>query len=120
MFQERPNKWIESLKSSPNKNVGSVVQIFISYFPQQSKYRVMNKDQWYNVLEFSRTVHADLSNYDEDGACKYIMHSCENKFLKMLNMFMHSEALTDSLDQCNNKSLFNQNVGRESLDSTVL
>lgn len=31
----------------------------------------MNKDQWYNVLEFSRTVHADLSNYDEDGACKY-------------------------------------------------
>ncbi|KAJ7320128.1 hypothetical protein JRQ81_019639 [Phrynocephalus forsythii] len=34
----------------------------------QSKYRVINKDQWYNVLEFSRTVHADLSNYDEDGA----------------------------------------------------
>lgn len=40
-------------------------------FLQQSKYRVMNKDQWYNVLEFSRTVHADLSNYDEDGACEY-------------------------------------------------
>ncbi|KFO25638.1 DCN1-like protein 5 [Fukomys damarensis] len=37
-------------------------------FARQSKYRVMNKDQWYNVLEFSRTVHADLSNYDEDGA----------------------------------------------------
>ncbi|KAG2456566.1 DCNL5 protein, partial [Polypterus senegalus] len=34
----------------------------------QSKYKVMNKDQWYNVLEFSRTVHSDLSNYDEDGA----------------------------------------------------
>lgn len=30
----------------------------------------MNKDQWYNVLEFSRTVNSDLSNYDEDGACK--------------------------------------------------
>lgn len=42
----------------------------------------MNKDQWYNVLEFSRTVHADLSNYDEDGACKYIMHSYENKIPK--------------------------------------
>lgn len=42
----------------------------LNSFPQQSKYRVMNKDQWYNVLEFSRTVHADLSNYDEDGACK--------------------------------------------------
>lgn len=38
--------------------------------PQQSKYKVMNKDQWYNVLEFSRTVNTDLSNYDEDGACK--------------------------------------------------
>lgn len=37
----------------------------------------MNKDQWYNVLEFSRTVNADLSNYDEDGACKcfYAFHS---------------------------------------------
>uniref|UniRef100_A0A4W4HNQ8 DCN1-like protein n=1 Tax=Electrophorus electricus TaxID=8005 RepID=A0A4W4HNQ8_ELEEL len=37
-------------------------------FLEQSKYKVMNKDQWYNVLEFSRTVHPDLSNYDEDGA----------------------------------------------------
>lgn len=41
--------------------------VFHQYL-EQSKYRVMNKDQWYNVLEFSRTVHADLSNYDEDGA----------------------------------------------------
>lgn len=31
----------------------------------------MNKDQWYNVLEFSRTINADLSNYDEDGACEF-------------------------------------------------
>lgn len=38
---------------------------------QQSKYKGMNKDQWYNVLEFSRTINADLSNYDEDGACEY-------------------------------------------------
>ncbi|XP_043928515.1 DCN1-like protein 5 [Protopterus annectens] len=37
-------------------------------FLEQSKYKVMNKDQWFNVLEFSRTVHADLANYDEDGA----------------------------------------------------
>lgn len=45
----------------------------------------MNKDQWYNVLEFSRTVHADLSNYDEDGACKYAtVFSYENKILKSL------------------------------------
>ncbi|XP_046511731.1 DCN1-like protein 4 [Equus quagga] len=38
-------------------------------FLEQSKYKVINKDQWCNVLEFSRTINLDLSNYDEDGAC---------------------------------------------------
>ncbi|KAG8453660.1 hypothetical protein GDO86_000336 [Hymenochirus boettgeri] len=37
-------------------------------FLEQSKYKVINKDQWCNVLEFSRTITLDLSNYDEDGA----------------------------------------------------
>ncbi|XP_060722783.1 DCN1-like protein 4 isoform X4 [Tachysurus vachellii] len=37
-------------------------------FLEQSKYKVVNKDQWCNVLEFSRTINLDLSNYDEDGA----------------------------------------------------
>lgn len=40
-------------------------------FLQQSKYRVINKDQWCNILEFSRTINMDLSNYDIDGACKH-------------------------------------------------
>ncbi|XP_051952388.1 DCN1-like protein 4 isoform X3 [Xyrauchen texanus] len=40
-------------------------------FLEQSKYKVINKDQWCNVLEFSRTINLDLSNYDEDGACEY-------------------------------------------------
>ncbi|CAH1776609.1 unnamed protein product [Owenia fusiformis] len=35
---------------------------------EQSKYKVINKDQWSNVLEFSRTILPDMSNYDEDGA----------------------------------------------------
>ncbi|XP_030601081.1 DCN1-like protein 5 isoform X2 [Archocentrus centrarchus] len=39
-----------------------------SQFLEQSKYKGLNKDQWYNVLEFSRTISPDLSNYDEDGA----------------------------------------------------
>ncbi|KAB1281912.1 DCN1-like protein 4 [Camelus dromedarius] len=45
-------------------------EINSSYFSlhQQSKYKVINKDQWCNVLEFSRTINLDLSNYDEDGA----------------------------------------------------
>uniref|UniRef100_A0A8C8FKQ0 DCN1-like protein n=1 Tax=Oncorhynchus tshawytscha TaxID=74940 RepID=A0A8C8FKQ0_ONCTS len=37
-------------------------------FLEQSKYKVINKDQWCNVLEFSRTINLELSNYDEDGA----------------------------------------------------
>lgn len=37
-------------------------------FLEQSKYKVINKDQWCNILEFSRLVNVDLSNYDEDGA----------------------------------------------------
>ena len=43
------------------------------FFFQNSKYKVINKDQWCNVLEFSRSILPDLSNYDEDGACKFSM-----------------------------------------------
>lgn len=42
-----------------------------SSFLDHSKYKVINKDQWCNILEFSRTINMDLSNYDVDGACKY-------------------------------------------------
>lgn len=44
------------------------MHLYFDQFLEQSKYKVMNKDQWCNVLEFSRSVSADLSNYDEDGA----------------------------------------------------
>lgn len=37
-------------------------------FLENSKYKVINKDQWCNILEFSRTILSDLSNYDVDGA----------------------------------------------------
>lgn len=37
-------------------------------FLEQSKYKVLNKDQWCNILEFSRSISPDLRNYDEDGA----------------------------------------------------
>ena len=40
---------------------------YFDQFIEQSKYKVINKDQWCNVLEFSRSVSPDLSNYDEDG-----------------------------------------------------
>lgn len=44
---------------------------YFAQFLDQSKYKVINKDQWCNILEFSRTISHDLSNYDLDGACKY-------------------------------------------------
>ncbi|XP_033632105.1 DCN1-like protein 5 [Asterias rubens] len=37
-------------------------------FLDHSKYKVINKDQWCNILEFSRAIKPDLSNYDVDGA----------------------------------------------------
>eukprot|EP00118_Oscarella_pearsei_P002562 m.10886 g.10886 ORF g.10886 m.10886 type:complete len:247 (+) comp22761_c0_seq1:70-810(+) len=37
-------------------------------FLKTSNYQVINKDQWFNILEFSMTVSPDLSNYDKDGA----------------------------------------------------
>ncbi|XP_035180182.1 DCN1-like protein 4 isoform X1 [Oxyura jamaicensis] len=46
----------------------SLFPVFHQFLEQQSKYKVINKDQWCNVLEFSRTINLDLSNYDEDGA----------------------------------------------------
>jgi len=33
-----------------------------------SRHRVVNRDQWNNILEFSRTIAPDLANYDENGA----------------------------------------------------
>ncbi|XP_043201844.1 DCN1-like protein 3 [Amphibalanus amphitrite] len=35
---------------------------------ERCKYRVINKDQWNNILEFSRTIAPDMANYDENGA----------------------------------------------------
>nr|CAG4641192.1 EOG090X0DAO [Eulimnadia texana] len=45
----------------------SLLQPFVQFL-DQSRYRVLNKDQWFNILEFSRAVDADLKKYDVDGA----------------------------------------------------
>lgn len=37
-------------------------------FLQHSKYKVINRDQWFGIYEFSHSILADLSNYDDDGA----------------------------------------------------
>lgn len=56
-------------------------------FLDQSKYKVINKDQWCNILEFSRTISDDLSNYDLDGACEY------NFFLPIVFQLSHNSKI---------------------------
>nr|CAG4638727.1 EOG090X0DAO [Cyclestheria hislopi] len=61
---------IETAKAMLNLLLGrqwSLIQTFFQFL-DQSRYRVLNKDQWCNILEFSRAVDADLKNYDVDGA----------------------------------------------------
>lgn len=41
---------------------------FAEFLQQPKAPRVINKDQWNNILEFSRTINVDLDNYSIDGA----------------------------------------------------
>ena len=41
---------------------------FDEFLHQPKAPRVINKDQWNNIYEFSRTISVDLSNYSIDGA----------------------------------------------------
>ncbi|KAK2188447.1 hypothetical protein NP493_132g06012 [Ridgeia piscesae] len=61
---------IDTAKTMLALLLGKHWSLFSSFhqFLEQSKYKVINRDQWCNVLEFSRLIHPDLSNYDEDGA----------------------------------------------------
>lgn len=63
---------IETAKAMLQLLLGQVWHMYPHFaeFLHQSKYRVINKDQWCNILEFSRTISDDLINYDVDGACK--------------------------------------------------
>ncbi|XP_075975254.1 DCN1-like protein SCCRO4 [Anticarsia gemmatalis] len=38
------------------------------FLQRERRYRVVNRDQWCNILEFSRTVDTSLASYDADGA----------------------------------------------------
>lgn len=41
--------------------------LFVEYL-DHIKFKALNKDQYYNILDFSRTISRDLKNYDENGA----------------------------------------------------
>lgn len=57
-------------------------------FLQQSKYKVINKDQWCNILEFSRTIDPNLTNYDIDGAWPVLL----DEFVEWLRHKRSSES----------------------------
>ncbi|XP_014479682.1 PREDICTED: DCN1-like protein 5 isoform X2 [Dinoponera quadriceps] len=59
-------------------------------FLDQSKYKVINKDQWCNILEFSRTINHDLSNYDLDGAWPVML----DEFVEWLKLQRGEDALS--------------------------
>uniref|UniRef100_T1JA95 Defective in cullin neddylation protein n=1 Tax=Strigamia maritima TaxID=126957 RepID=T1JA95_STRMM len=66
---------IETGKAMLQLLLGKHWSLYSSFhrFLDESKYKVINKDQWCNILEFSRSIHPDLSNYDEDGACNKLL-----------------------------------------------
>lgn len=41
---------------------------FNEFLEQPKAPRVINKDQWNNIYEFSKTISTDLSNFAIDGA----------------------------------------------------
>lgn len=57
---------------------------YFHQFLEQSKYKVLNKDQWCNVLEFSRSISHDLTNYDEDGAWPVLLDEFVDWYRKSL------------------------------------
>nr|CAG4635056.1 EOG090X0DAO [Alona affinis] len=61
---------IDTAKAMLSLLLGRQWSLLNSFFQflDQSRYRVLNKDQWCNILEFSRAVQTDLKNYDVDGA----------------------------------------------------
>lgn len=75
LFQDKDQRSMdtETAKAMLHLLLGRQWSLFIQFsnFLEYSKYKVINKDQWCNILEFSRTITNDLTNYDVDGACKY-------------------------------------------------
>lgn len=41
---------------------------FRTFLKEQTQYKVINMDQWMSILEFSKSVKEDLSDYDENAA----------------------------------------------------
>lgn len=75
--KECDHKAVDKVTASQMLNVllaskWSLLTDFLNFL-EKSPYKVLNKDQWCNLLEFSRVILPDLSNYDVDGAWPVIL-----------------------------------------------
>eukprot|EP01129_Flabellula_baltica_P016800 TRINITY_DN911_c0_g1_i3.p1 TRINITY_DN911_c0_g1~~TRINITY_DN911_c0_g1_i3.p1 ORF type:complete len:266 (-),score=61.27 TRINITY_DN911_c0_g1_i3:31-828(-) len=50
------------------------IQSFITFLGSQDEYKVINKDQWMSIYEFSETINS-IEDYDEDGAWPVLIDS---------------------------------------------
>uniref|UniRef100_A0A1B6K0A7 Defective in cullin neddylation protein n=1 Tax=Homalodisca liturata TaxID=320908 RepID=A0A1B6K0A7_9HEMI len=80
---------METAKAMLQLLLGKQWSLFFHFsnFLEHSKYKVINKDQWCNILEFSRTIANDLSNYDVDGAWPVML----DEFVDWLKVIRNNE-----------------------------
>lgn len=50
-------------------NGANHVDHFCSFLKEQTDYKGINLDQWMSFFEFCKTMKADMSDYDDQGAC---------------------------------------------------
>lgn len=54
-----------------DKNRAPHLDFFVEFLKTSAHQRI-TLDQWDSFLQFQHSIKLDLSNYDEDGACKFI------------------------------------------------
>ncbi|XP_060801403.1 DCN1-like protein 5 [Amyelois transitella] len=63
-----------------------------AFLQRGRRYRVVNRDQWCNILEFSRTIDTQLTAYDADGAWPVML----DEFVEWLRSERANEAAMPS------------------------
>jgi hypothetical protein len=66
------------------------ITLFLEFLGTSTHQRI-TLDQWDSFLQFQYSVNLDLSNYDEDGACKYMKTCYFTRFFSfLLNILIFS------------------------------
>lgn len=70
-----------------DKNRAPHLEYFLEFLTSSSQSRITT-DQWDSFLQFNNQVAPDLSNYEEDGACEWILpllYSCLRLYLSVID-----------------------------------